>query len=181
MDQASREPLIRREIPVSKKREKRVYALSWSEYLKDIVRFGERLLGLAPGGIIHLYGIPRGGRILVDVLSHQNILPTGKVFCCSHSVDGSLRSLTYPAVVVVIDDVWETGRTLLEQVLQVRCKVDNLYTGISVYPACLYLKGMKGSPPGSLTYLRRIPKKYWIVFPYETLEGESQHIKATFY
>jgi hypoxanthine phosphoribosyltransferase len=94
-----------------------------------------------------IYGIPRGGSIIATYMSHYlndlEVLPV----------------ISYPYHfrynILVVDDICDTGRTLIH----FWSKFDT---------ACIFWKGCKIKPK---YWVEQIPKKVWIVFPYERTDA----------
>lgn len=111
--------------------------ISWGELMHAI----EALANGLPKPSV-LYGIPRNGMIIAAMLTHQSD-------SLSLVEPGSL-----PPSCVVIDDIWDTGKTLAP------------YNEAKYYTATLYWRVQKAKPHPTV-YVHGILDDAWLVFPWE--------------
>ena len=91
--------------------------LSWAQFDQAVQQLASRFAGSAVTGV---YGVPRGGLCLAVALSH--------------AIDSPLLSAPEPSALIV-DDVYETGRTLQalkDQVPQASFAVSVSYTHLTL-------------------------------------------------
>ena len=112
--------------------------LSWAQFDKAVQLMASRFANSAVTGV---YGIPRGGLCLAVALSH--------------AIDRPLLS-TPEQSALIVDDVYETGRTLLALKSQV--------------PQASFAVWVSKGSPDWWTAAVVADSSEWVVFPWENLE-----------
>ena len=113
-------------------------ALSWTQFDQAVKLLASRFSDSAVTGV---YGIPRGGLCLAVALSH--------------AIERPLLSAPEPSALIV-DDVYETGRTLKALKAQV--------------PQASFAVWVSKSSPDWWTAAMVAESSEWLVFPWENLE-----------
>lgn len=133
--------------------------LTWDKYLTDINRLGDKVEhNKNIYKMKYVYGIPRGGVIPATIISHR----LGLEF-----IDGSmflyyLRNLSDMRKVLVIDDIADSGRTILTLQGHNRSKNDFICATIYKRHSC---------PIQPDFFAELITHDDWLVFPYEKENG----------
>ena len=156
--------------------------ISWDEYMILVDSLVEKLRQRFPIGV-RLVGIPRGGRILADILSHrwseffvrkQEWNPFQVSPECYEEFDGTKLPPDLP--LCIVDDVLETGEALTEYF-----KFYNVGRNTKIEAAVLISKPDARPPDGlKVAVAESMSSKDWVVFPYETTEGEAKAVEEHF-
>ena len=124
--------------------------LSWAQFDQAVQHLASRFTGSAVSGV---YGVPRGGLCLAVALSH--------------AIDRPLLSAPKPSALIV-DDVYETGRTLRAFKVQV--------------PQASFAVWVSKSPPTWWEAVDVTNSQEWLVFPWENLQrarADEQRFRAS--
>ena len=113
-------------------------ALSWAQFDQAVHHLASRFSGSAVSGV---YGVPRGGLCLAVAISH--------------AIDRPLLTAPQPSALMV-DDVYETGRTL--QALKVQV------------PQASFAVWVSKVRPDWWVAAEVAASSEWLVFPWENLE-----------
>ena len=137
---------------ISMKRNK-VLKISWNKYLKlveslyNMIKKGKRKYS-------KVVAINRGGNIIGTILSHKLGIPLQVVNCAS-DINVGMYQGDLKGVILVVDDVVDTGKTLLN--------ID--YPWLNYEFGSLHVKSHCKHKP--TFYVEKIESDVWIRYPYE--------------
>jgi len=123
--------------------------ITWKQYLKDI----DKLASKITEKFDYIWGIPRGGLIPAVILAHKLDIPLVS--------DRKMLSMRNDYKLLIVDDLYETGKALCEAIAMLPSKV-------SWRSAVVYTKADKEIAHYSGPLM---DKDAWIVFPYEKVEN----------
>lgn len=123
---------------------------SWKEIEHLVDMIADSMKRVKEWKEFHIYGIPRGGLIPAVMLSHKLKLP----FISSEFPHNS-------EPIFLIDDVNDTGKTFLKNLIAVAPYHDDIYV------CSLYLKTHSSCKGINTIYGQEVPNDVWVHFPWE--------------
>ena len=139
--------------------------ISWEQYHGMIEELDSRIHSAVPSGPINLVGIPRGGLVIALYLTYLDSR--------YEILNPDVHSFAREGVVVMVDDVLETGKTR-EKWKKI---VSNCFCPEKILFASLIDKSCYYHIPSSDISILNMDKKEWVVFPYER-RGNVKEIES---